>query len=206
MLRVIFAMAALTSPLSAAEADPKAEVKAVADLLAGSYSSVEQSKKDTAYFDVHLNMVPVWADRADGPWLYVEQAMAAALDKPYRQRMYKLEWNDGAVLSRVYTLPGDALKYAGAHADAKKLADLRPEQLVEKTGCTIVLKKQADGTWKGKTVEKGCASELKGAKYATSEVMLSPKLLTSWDRGFDKEDKQVWGAVKGPYEFVKATK
>jgi hypothetical protein len=28
-------------------------------------------------------------------------------------------------------------------------------------------------------------------------------MLKSWDRGFNKENKQVWGAVKGAYEFIK---
>ncbi|WP_188926788.1 CpcT/CpeT family chromophore lyase [Shewanella algicola] len=28
--------------------------------------------------------------------------------------------------------------------------------------------------------------------------------IVSWDRGFDSNDQQVWGAVKGGYEFIKA--
>ena len=27
--------------------------------------------------------------------------------------------------------------------------------------------------------------------------------LLSWDRGFDAAGKQVWGAEKGPYEFLR---
>jgi CpeT protein len=27
--------------------------------------------------------------------------------------------------------------------------------------------------------------------------------LASWDRGWNKEDKQVWGAEKGGYVFIK---
>lgn len=193
--------------LQAAEltAEQAAEIKRVAELLAGSYSSAEQAKQDKEYFEVQLHMVPIWTDRAGEHWLYVEQAMATALDKPYRQRVYKIEWKDGSPVSRVYNLPGDALKYAGAWKEKKPLADLKQEQLTEREGCAIVLKKQKDKTYKGATVGKGCKSDLRGAAYATSEVVLSETKLTSWDRGYDAADKQVWGAVKGPYEFVKQT-
>lgn len=56
---------------------------------------------------------------------------------------------------------------------------------------------------RGATTGDGCGSALRGAAYATSEVVLTPDTLRSWDRGYDKAGKQVWGAVKGPYVFVK---
>ncbi|MFM8642095.1 MAG: CpcT/CpeT family chromophore lyase, partial [Phycisphaerales bacterium] len=44
--------------------------------LAGHYSSAAQAAEDATYFDVRLHIVPIWPDRVDGPWFYVEQAMA----------------------------------------------------------------------------------------------------------------------------------
>ena len=32
---------------------------------------------------------------------------------------------------------------------------------------------------------------------------MEEEVLTSWDRGFDSNDKQVWGATSGPYVFKK---
>jgi hypothetical protein len=29
--------------------------------------------------------------------------------------------------------------------------------------------------------------------------------MTSWDRGFDAQDRQVWGATKGAYLFRKSS-
>lgn len=55
----------------------------------------------------------------------------------------------------------------------------------------------------GATDGKRCSSVLRGASYATSEVSLSKALLRTRDRGFDKDNKQVWGAKKGPYVFAK---
>ena len=50
--------------------------------LTGSFSSQEQSAADTTFADVRLRMVPIWKNRSDGPWLYVEQAMAGKEERP----------------------------------------------------------------------------------------------------------------------------
>jgi hypothetical protein len=46
-------------------------------------------------------------------------------------------------------------------------------------------------------------STLRGASWESSEVVLLPGVLETWDRGFDAAGQQVWGAVKGPYRFVR---
>jgi hypothetical protein len=182
-------------------ADPAAELTRVADFLTGSFSSGEQAKADPAFFDVRLRSARIWADRPGEHWLYVEQAMATALDKPYRQRVYQLVWKDGAAVSVISTLPGDPLKFAGAWEKPERFAALKPADLTERKGCAIRLTREADGRYTGTTDGCNCGSDLKGAKYATTEVTLTADTLTSWDRGFDAADKQVWGAVKGPYIF-----
>ncbi|MEY3143421.1 MAG: phycocyanobilin lyase CpcT [Planctomycetota bacterium] len=188
-----------------APAAPKAPTVAsgvpeVATLLTGSFSSEAQSKVDGEFFDVRLHMTPIWTSRADGPWLYVEQAMATNLDRPYRQRVYRLiDRGDGSVESFVYELPNQAER-VGAWSDPSRFDADSPDALVPRAGCSIVL--QRVGTmWVGSTNERDCESSLRGASYATSEVILRANGLESWDRGFDANDNQVWGAKKGPYEF-----
>ena len=39
--------------------------------------------------------------------------------------------------------------------------------------------------------------------YTTSEVSIEARAITSWDRGFDADGAQVWGAEKGPYVFAR---
>ena len=56
--------------------------------MSGSYSSEQQHLKDTAnYFDIRLQIIPIWKHRTDGFWFYVEQAVFAYYDQPYRQRV-----------------------------------------------------------------------------------------------------------------------
>jgi len=59
--------------------------------------------------------------------------------------------------------------------------------------------------FEGGTVGEGCESTLSGATYATSEVTLDASTLESWDRGYDAEGTQVWGATAGPYVFDRKT-
>lgn len=171
--------------------------------LSGDFSSRAQAERDPAYFEVLLSMHPIWSSRGDGPWLYVEQAIAGSEDKPYRQRIYRLRAEADGVVSEVYELPGDVLRFVGAQHDPAKLDALDPAQLLPRTGCELRLQRRDDGSYIGRTGERSCPSDLRGASYATSEAVIVAGRFHSWDRGFDASGKQVWGATAGPYEFVK---
>lgn len=178
---------------------------ALVSWMSGSFSSAAQAAEDPEnYRDVRLHMTPMWTDRSDGPWLYVEQAMATSLDKPYRQRVYRL--SKGKVKatfeSAVFELPGDPLVFAGAWKTPELVAGLTPQDLTQKQGCSIILQ-FGDGAFRGSTLGTDCLSTLRGAAYATSEVTIESDRLISWDRGFDGDGWQVWGAEKGGYIFMK---
>lgn len=181
----------------------------LASWMEGEFSSAAQSQADPEYFDIRLAMKRVWADRPDGPWLYIEQARADLLDKPYRQRVYRLSRAaDGSFRSDVYTLPEPLVRFVGCGRDADRagaaFADVRPEQLRLLDGCGVVLRwNAAERCFAGGTEGTGCRSTRDGAAYTTSEIILTPGLLVSWDRGFDAAGEQVWGARKGGYRFVK---
>jgi hypothetical protein len=149
-------------------------------------------------------MMPIWTDRTDGPWLYVEQAVATSLDRPYRQRVYRLVVHPGgAIHSVVYKLPDDPLRYAGAWRDAEPLANLSPKELTVLEGCDVVLSRRSAEVFAGGTVAKECANTWRGASYATSEVTVKETEMISWDRGYAPDGQQVWGATGGGYIFKK---
>ncbi len=173
--------------------------------MTGNFSSeVQHLASPEDFFDIRLKMVPIWTDRDDGPWLYVEQAAAIKEDRPYRQRVYRLiQLDDGTIESRVYTLPGDSLRFTGAWQNMSLLAEVTPTDLALREGCSIYLTRMADGSFVGTTLGHDCESTLAGAAYAASEATITANRLVSWDRGYSEEGKQVWGAEKGGYEFVK---
>lgn len=179
------------------------DLSLLAEYLEGNFSTEEQSKQDTNYFHIVLHIKPIWIERSDGIWFYVEQAAAWKQEKPYRQRVYKLsQLEDNLFVSEVYTFE-NPLNYAGDWKKDNPLSDLSPEKLNKREGCTVYLSKVGDANFIGNTKGKGCEGDSRAAKYVTSEVTITPDSFISWDRGFDEKDIQVWGAVNGPYIFKK---
>lgn len=186
--------------------NPERNLRDLVEFMTGSFSSAAQAaSQPDDYREILLHMVRIWPDRTDGYWLYVEQAAANDADRPYRQRVYRVTLRpEGGFESAVYLLPGDPLRFAGAWKERAKLESVSPADLVARTGCSIFLERQGE-RFIGATRGRDCPSDLRGATYATSEVEITATELRSWDRGFDANGKQVWGAEKGPYIFIKKT-
>lgn len=177
--------------------------KELAELVAimqGTYTSEKQSIADKEYFNISLRMIPIWKER--GNYLYVEQAMFEKQDRPYRVRIYKVSQRKDEIISEIYTLKNEK-EWIGKWKTPEAFDNLAETDIELKPGCEVILKKQSKGTFMGQTGEKTCPSELKGAAYASSKVTVTPTQILSWDQGFDKDGKQVWGAVKGGYVFDK---
>jgi hypothetical protein len=173
--------------------------------MEGAFDSGEQAAADSAdYYNIVLHMKRIWNDRrSNGYYLYVEQAMERMADKPYRQRIYHITRKDNQTIeSKVFEIP-DPLRFAGAWNDPALLRKIPKDSLIDRQGCSIFLQMDADGNFHGSTPGKECLSSLRGATYATSEVVIYPSMLVSWDRGWDAADQQVWGATKGGYRFRK---
>jgi len=182
---------------------PDMDVLMLSQCLIGSFSSEAQAATDPEYHHITLETVRIWPLRDDGVWLYVEQAAAESRDKPYRQRVYHLtRMNEVIFSSEIYLLPDDEAM-VGAWNDPARFDELSPEDLAVKEGCAVELERINEWTFAGATREGDCPSELHGASYATSEVSITPSWIESWDRGYDEEGTQVWGATKGAYRFIK---
>ena len=97
-------------------ADPTFDrIELLRDYMAGTMTSAAQAASDTNYFDITLDMVPIWEHKSTGFWLYVEQAVTSMREKPYRQRVYHLQAVDSTHFSSsVYSLP-KASRFIGNH-------------------------------------------------------------------------------------------
>jgi hypothetical protein len=183
---------------------PDTPLETLQKQMKGTFTSATQAQADTSYFDITLNMHPIWKKNDDKiKWLYVEQAMTAKLEKPYRQRIYRLtQINENTFESAVFELPTPD-KYIGAWKIKDAFDALTPDKLITREGCQVVLNLDKQGNYIGKTGDKSCTSTLRGASYATSQVSIFEDKIVSWDQGFDANAKQVWGATKGGYQFIK---
>ncbi len=171
------------------------------EFMSGSFSSADQAKEDSTYYNIHLTMFPIWTSDKNAKWLYVEQAVASQMKKPYRQRVYRVtELPSGKFESKVYTLP-DPERVVHGWENATVFTKFTSADLVERAGCAVILERTTDNCYQGSTNEKDCRSTMRGAHYATSEVRICADGIMSWDRGWNERDEYVWGAEKAGYQF-----
>jgi len=197
-------------PPSAPTADAAAAAPAVeatlASYLVGRFDSKAQAARDRQYFAIQLRICRIQAEDIGLNVLYVEQARMDALAAPYRQRLYVLDrvGDPGSREVGARVLERADPDAAIGACDRQAALKLTRATVTERQGCVVFM--VWDGAqFTGTTRAKDCASTVEGASYATSEVTISASRFISWDRGFALDDTQVWGAVKGPYEFDRRT-
>ena len=172
--------------------------------MSGEFSSTLQSQQDSDFFDIRLRMVPIWNSTATEFYLYVEQAVSTSIDKPYRQRIYKVEKiNETEFVSHIYTVAAPA-RLVGKKGDDPIFNQLAIDSLQIKDGCAVYLNfNESTNDFSGSTKDGTCPSDRQGAKFTSSKVTINSQQMVSWDQGWNGEGKQVWGATKGGYIFVK---
>jgi hypothetical protein len=202
MNKEIICAAAIWFLSTSSLAQNKTDLETLTDWMCGSFNSKEQSLQDSTYFNISLEMHIIWENHSDGLWIYVEQAVAETKNKPYRQRIYHLIESDLDIISIIYSIP-DEQNYIGGYKDISIFNSLTPSRLEIREGCEVIIKRKDDNTFIGSTIDDNCLSTLRGAAYATTKVVITENSMMSWDQGFNKNNEQVWGAVKGGYVFNK---
>jgi len=169
--------------------------------MTGSFSSHQQAAKDSEFADIRLEMHHIWPNQTDGYWLYIEQTIQNQNDTTYRQRIARLsKLNDSTFESTAYTIPNPE-RFLGHPDDSTLNNVLTPDSLYEKNGCAVTIWPTNKIMFTGSTNGRNCSVNFNGSVYGTSDVTISPKLIYSWDRGYDADNKQVWGTEKSGYFF-----
>lgn len=175
----------------------------LAEWLTGEMDSSAQANSDQDYYAINLAASAIWPEREDGIWIYLEQAPMETIDQPYRQRIYHLhEPQLGQFVSDVYTLP-DPDSVIGTWKNAHVLDEYGPEDLALRVGCSVYIQRDRVSQFSGATRGQNCSSSINDASYATSEVVINAAGINSWERGFNSNNEQVWGAEKGAYQFIR---
>ena len=179
-----------------ARAEPTA-LEHLTVFLTGTFSNAAQARGDQNFRNITLHIVPIWPGRADGPWLYSEQALADAPTHPYRQAVYQLvNRSDDTIEVRQFDLP-DPVAATGLWKEPARLDKWAPANLVSRPGCALILHLQPGGILKGGTEGTGCASSIRGVSYSTIEATVSNLEVTMWERGYNDAGVQIWGSVHG---------
>lgn len=185
-----------------------ADVQGVEELsrwLTGTFDSRDQALRQSSSFpDARIVSVSVPRSRLGlgAPVLYWEESVSRSPNRPYRLRFLRLEEaGAGKILMRVFE-PRDPIAVSGKWRDASDLALFGANDVLEKSGCLVTLRKIEDH-YDGVNEGTGCSFSLSGARYLVSRVDVYKDRMEIWDRGFDSTAKQVWGPLIGPSVFLK---
>lgn len=194
-----FLIAVLTTiSIRAQETSP--DFDQMVEWITGEFTSAEQAGKDDAYKSASLNNVQIWPNAANGAWVYSEESLNSDPETPTNQRVFFIsEINDSEFSIDVYNLPNKE-NYAGAWQNPEAFSVISVFDLKFKDGCTLFL--FYDGfQYSGETNKGTCPDDIEGATYSTTSIILVPGEIHLWDRGYNSENKLMWGSDKGPYIY-----
>lgn len=198
------------------------DLEQLAIALTGVFENRDQAIASPVWF-VSLRL---WQRRtplfvADSVTLFLEQANALKQEQPYRQRLLRLQFSETHFTGQYYQFR-DFAAWRGAGAAPERLAALREEDVVSLEGCEVAIAVTPTSQgWLAKATlppEGRCCFEYAGQER---QVLVGFELevnngtvredtqaiwFRSFDRGIDPQTGQgLWGALMGPYEFLKET-
>lgn len=191
------------------------ELIALAKYMAGEFDNREQALAEPAWY-VHLCLwqrplpVPLFSEPSIA--LFAEQANVLNLDKPYRPRIVQLRHSpSGAgLLEAQYYMLRDIAAFQGAGSNPDLLEKLTSEQIQLLPGCKLSITVQDLGT-KGYCFRASlpagtpCCFAYEGQNYQVDlGFEAAAETFLSYDKGISpKTGKAIWGALMGPFKFVK---
>jgi hypothetical protein len=177
---------------------------------AGDFSNREQAWENPPFFS-HIQVCyrPLPWSVLEGFGFYLEQAYAGFLEDPYRTAVLQLTANGSEseveIRVRNYQLHEPQKWLGSARQHPERLAELTSADLVYLAGCDLIVRPEGDRFVGEIEPGKGCCVARKGQNtYLHTTMVLSETGFLGHDRGFDPQThEQVWGAIAGPFEFVK---
>lgn len=176
------------------------ELYHLAGFLTGTFSSKEQSEKESGYTHMNLINTPIWEEKS-GYWLYSELHNGKDSSAIYHQRIIHLERLDKTTLkSTSYSIPNPE-NYANGWNKKSVFKHLTEDNLEIKEGCALHFYKKTSSIYVGRTNNQLCTSSIENVAFIMTNMVISTNKISLWNRGYNLEGKQVWGKIKGSYKF-----
>lgn len=195
-----------SSPALEEQSTIEQHVEAVAAHLIGVMDTSSQAATNSDMPHVQITSCQVWLEAEsdlnvpDSIFVYQEQALAQNLNQPYRQRFLRLapSLNGKTVESKSF-IPNNSEQWIGLCNQSASTRLIRADGMSDRQ-CSVFLVPMEDD-YVGKTQPGGCVTSLRGATIITNTVILHSEGMDTWDRGFDAQGNQVWGADNQAYQF-----
>ena len=179
------------------------DLSQLAAWMTGVFNNHKQANHNLAYADVQQAIIPIWQDREDGYWFYIQQMVSEQQDGLVRQRVYHLSRiNHDLMEIKIFSL-----KHPAEHVEALNnpslLSSLSTDMITPQQGCSIILRRLNAESFAGSTLGEGCPGEFPGGTYSTSQLVITAHQMISWERDFDRSGKQISGATMSGYILIK---
>jgi hypothetical protein len=190
----------LTAPAQAQSIPVEEQVQAVVAHLIGVMDTSAQAAVNPERVVVRMTTCKIQvAEDPNSVYLYQEQALAKSLNQPYRQRILNiLPSSDDRVESKSYKLVKQE-NWVGLCDRPENERNLSKSDL-DRSVCSVFLKPVVT-IYVGETQPGGCPANVRGAVKITNTIILNSAGMETWDRGFDANGKQVWGAQDESYQY-----
>lgn len=201
ILRSIVALMCLFSSFSYAAVFKSENTELLKQWLVGVHRSTNDVIQGREV-NIGLQVLPIWQDRIDGEWLYVEGRIIGSLRKPFRQRILQLVATpNGLIRLYSYSIPR-ASDFAGAYYTPQVLTSLTQSQLSISNNCELLIELKVTNTFVGETDTSSCMMKT-GIPVMTNFFAVSAVNISFLDGGYNKFGQLVSGRFDVPVTFLK---
>ena len=177
---------------------------ALAQSLAGEFDNRDQAIADPAWF-VHLKMwqrpVPLFGE--DIITIFAEQANVLQLEQPYRQRLLRLQDQQGQIQVQYYSFKQPEL-YRGAGAQPERFQNLTIDAIEILPRCILSVEQSGDRFVSSPLPDTRCCFSYAGEiRQVSLGFEVDSQQFLSYDKGIDSDGKALWGAIMGAYRYTK---
>jgi len=152
---------------------------------------------------IGLQVFPIWQDRIDGEWLYMESRIVGSENKPFLQRIMQLVATpNGLIRLYSYSIPR-ASDFAGAYYSPQVLTSLTQSQLSISNSCELLIKFKVTRTFVGENDSESCITNSRNIPLMTKFFAVSEANISFLDSGYDKLGKLEPGRLDVPVTFLK---
>ncbi|ELR97952.1 chromophore lyase CpcT/CpeT [Gloeocapsa sp. PCC 73106] len=200
----IFTFLAVFSPISLFAVPLQAHRDTVVNYLVGTMDATTQPNPESEPVQVRMTTCIVQLEPSvrGSVLLYQEQALNNELLKPYRQRFLEITASeDKEIIESKSYRPNQPDSWSGFCSLHETERVITTDDLGESV-CSVFLRPLAT-IYLGKTPPEGCPANVRGAVKITNTIILHSQGMETWDRGFDAQNNQVWGAKDQSYQFRK---
>ena len=186
------------------------DLQQLAAWMTGEVNNFKQTREkelgpDSIKANVVYRIIRVFEDLPDGYYLLAEQSNLNSQDKPFRQRIYHIDFHpiDAAkflLTPYKYKRAEDAATSVGIWRNIENFS-LSIEDFIE-VNCMFEFRRNIiDGAFEGSTVGKTCAGSWGKTSYILAGDRIAHDGIQTWEQGFDNKGNFLWGV--GPDEATK---